>query len=427
MTVDARLLFRREEVRAERTVAALRIAAALFLGIIYAFTVAHVSPAGDAMLARQVAFAVLTIGAYLALGLVTRWLAGTEYFQLWMSWVSATLDVAFIGANLVLTTINTGIPSSYAAGFPSIWLVPAMLAFGALRYNPYLQGYVLVLLICGFLGLIVAEEVNPTSATEVPAKLGIFFGLPPNVMRAAMVALAGAVLVLAAARARRLLHQAIEETRRRAALTRYLPQEIVDWMATTNTDTLRRGSRPEVAVLFCDIRGFTERVEALDPVDIGALINGFRACVTSAAEEHRGVIDKFIGDAAMVLFGVPQPGPDDAANALACARTLLAVIAAWNAQRIDTGQEPVDVGIGVHWGTVFCGAVGDDRRLEFTVLGDTVNVAARLEQLTKAVGYPLIVSRALLDAAGEDAGGWSALPAAPLRGRHGQIPLYGLK
>jgi adenylate cyclase len=243
-----------------------------------------------------------------------------------------------------------------------------------------------------------------------------------------MVLLAGLVLVLAAARARALLRRAIDEERRRTNLTRYLPPEIAGWLAETSVEELRRGRRQAVAVLFTDIRGFTERAEAMAPEDLGRFVAEFRRRVSLAAGRHGGVIDEFVGDSAMVVFGVPTPGPADARDALRCARGLLAEVAGWNTSRAAAGLEPVRIGVGVHCGEVFCGAVGDEGRLEFTVLGDTVNVAARLEQATKAAGFALIASRELLDAAGEDAAsepGWTPLPVAPLRGRHAPVRLFG--
>jgi adenylate cyclase len=102
-------------------------------------------------------------------------------------------------------------------------------------------------------------------------------------------------------------------------------------------------------------------------------------------------------------------------------------VADWNKTRSANGELPIRVGIGAHWGPVFSGAIGDDTRLEFTVLGDTVNVAARLEEEAKRAGIPLIVSEDLLTASGVDpARDWIALPAAPLRGRHGVVRLYGM-
>ena len=139
-------------------------------------------------------------------------------------------------------------------------------------------------------------------------------------------------------------------------------------------------------------------------------------------------MDKFVGDSAMVVFGVPEPGPHDAANALDGARAILNAVASWNDERGAASDDAVRIGVGLHWGEVFCGAVGDASRLEFTVLGDTVNVAARLEEATKRAGLPLVVSEKLLTAAGVDAtarDGWIEQPDTTIRGRYGDVHHYG--
>jgi len=153
-------------------------------------------------------------------------------------------------------------------------------------------------------------------------------------MRLAMLLLLGALLVMAAYRGRRLLVRALDEAEQRGALTRFLPAEI----ASLITDGafgggLLPGRRQLAAILFVDIRDSTARAENLDPVDLATFIASFRRCVTRAASEHGGVIDKFIGDGALVVFGLPEPRPDDATRALACARMLLSLIDRWNLER----------------------------------------------------------------------------------------------
>ena len=98
---------------------------------------------------------------------------------------------------------------------------------------------------------------------------------------------------------------------------------------------------------------------------------------------HGGTLDKFIGDSVMATFGTPQPGPRDAAHALACARAMLASLGVWNSERTARGEMALRAGIGLHFGPVVLGDIGDERRLEFAVLGDTVNTASRLEGLTR--------------------------------------------
>jgi adenylate cyclase len=170
------------------------------------------------------------------------------------------------------------------------------------------------------------------------------------------------------------------------------------------------------------MRGSTAIAERANPETVAILVTGFRRCVAQAARETGGVIDKFMGDGALVVFGVPEARADAAAQALAFADRLEAEVAAWNA---GAAQDPVRIGIGVHCGEVFVGVVGDDDRLEFTVLGDAVNVAARLEQATKTFGVTTLVSQAALEAAQASGAGWREVSRSALRGRQEAFPIYG--
>jgi adenylate cyclase len=427
--VDPDRLFHEASIAAERTVAIVRIVVALILGVVFVLAVVTQIPDADAFLHTQIRIAALTIGGYIVLGVASLRLASPAHFRPWMAWLFVTLDVAFILASVWAGLANVGVGGRYAMILPVIWFVPVVLAFGALRYDPLLQAYVGVLLAGGFLGAALADRLQSGPSSEPPhAAVARFVALPPNVMRAAMVALAAMVLTIAALRARRLLIRAIAEARRSANLTRYLPPQIADWLGRTSADDARRGSRHDVAVLFVDIREFTTITEAMDPSGVGRLLGEFRRRIAVVCDRHGGVIDKFIGDGAMIVFGVPEPGVNDARAALACARELAAMTEEWNRQRTTAGEPPVAVGVGGHFGPAFCGAVGDESRLEFTVIGDTVNVASRLEAATKLHGYRLIVSRPLLAAAGlSDAADWIALPAQTIRGRQQSIELVALR
>lgn len=148
----------------------------------------------------------------------------------------------------------------------------------------------------------------------------------------------------------------------------------------------------------------------------------YRIRVQKAARETGGMVDKFIGDGAMLLFdgeGAPH-------RALDCARRLSDEMHDWSDARLKDGRSAVHVGIGLHWGEVFSGVVGDEDRLEYTALGDTVNIAARLEQMTKTCEMEIIISDAVLEAAAEPAReDWIALEPAPLRGRSRPLALFG--
>ena len=128
------------------------------------------------------------------------------------------------------------------------------------------------------------------------------------------------------------------------------------------------------------------------------LLREFHGRLAGIAFAHDGTVDKYIGDAIMVHFGTPQSREDDPVRALACAAEMIASIGRWNAERRARGEVPVQIGAGLHYGEAVVGNIGDERRLEYTVLGDTVNLACRLEELTRELGTTLVASDELVRA-----------------------------
>jgi adenylate cyclase len=204
------------------------------------------------------------------------------------------------------------------------------------------------------------------------------------------------------------------EASHRTSLARFLPVEVAAIVEAGKLAEWRRGRRQRVTVLFVDIRGSTGLAERMDPSTLSHLISSFRQRVMRAAVMHGGVVDKFIGDGALLAFGIPEPKPDDPTRAIACAHEILRLIDEWNLQQAF--DPPVRVGIGIHEGEAYCGVVGDDERLEFTVLGDMVNVAARIEQATKRFRVPLLASAKVVEAAGQGAE-WDEVSREKLPGR----------
>jgi adenylate cyclase len=234
-----------------------------------------------------------------------------------------------------------------------------------------------------------------------------------NMVRIVMIATTSLMLILVARQGRLMLERAVRETTLRLNLTRYLPRELAPILSERAFTSLRTGRRIPVTLMFVDIRASSGFGETMDPTRLAIFITSFRRRVLQAAAQHGGIIDKFTGDGALILFGVPMEKPDDTARALACGRTLLDLIDRWNAKR--NFDPAVRIGIGIHRGEVFCGVVGDEDRLEFTVLGETVNTAARIEQATKSANCDLLASWDAITAAGEDAL-WTTVEHEPLRG-----------
>jgi adenylate cyclase len=160
--------------------------------------------------------------------------------------------------------------------------------------------------------------------------------------------------------------------------------------------------------MFIDIVGFTQFAARHTPEEVVTFLRDFHGRMEQAVFQHEGTLDKFLGDGLMATFGTPEPGPSDALNALNCAREMMRVMEEWNRQREQAGEEIIHLSIGVHYGDVVIGDVGSERRLEFAVLGDTVNVASRLEALTRPLGVHTVLSDDLVKAvngAGSKTGG----------------------
>lgn len=226
----------------------------------------------------------------------------------------------------------------------------------------------------------------------------------------------------------------IEADRARANLSRYFSPQLVKLLANRDV-SLGPGRRQDVSVLFIDVVGFTRMAETALPEQLLALLRSFHKRMERLIFRHNGAILGFIGDAIMVAFGVPETSQRDPVDALACARAMLEEVAEWNAKRNEAGKFAVEVGIGLHCGPVIVGDVGSERSMAFTVIGDTVNVADRLEKLTRTLKCALVVSNDLVLAVREYAEGSVAEGLLAglddkgyhrIRGRTGPVRLWAL-
>ncbi len=187
-----------------------------------------------------------------------------------------------------------------------------------------------------------------------------------------------------------MVHGLIERDKVRAMLGKVVSPAIAEELLSQKIDF--SGQEQEVTVLFSDIRSFTTLCEGRPPSAILAMLNTYLTTVSSLIDERNGVVDKYIGDAVMALYGAPLGAPDDPQRCLDTALAMLRALPGLNAQFAADGWPPLSIGIGIHSGNVVAGNIGSSTRLNYTVLGDTVNLAARLESLCKYYGVPLIVS-----------------------------------
>jgi adenylate cyclase len=185
------------------------------------------------------------------------------------------------------------------------------------------------------------------------------------------------------------------------------------------------GKRAYASVMFADIRGFTALVESQPPEETIELLNAWYALMFDAINGCGGVVNQMIGDGLMALFGAPLPLADCAGNAAAAALEMIDLIGQLNAQRAAAGKPPVRIGIGIATGEVVAGYTGTERRATYTCIGDTVNLAARLEAHTKVAGCPILIDQATQL---ELRNGTSAQALGPvsMRGRTEPVEVFAL-
>jgi len=207
----------------------------------------------------------------------------------------------------------------------------------------------------------------------------------------------------------------------RASFERFFAPSVAAAIANGPERAALGGARLPVAVLFGDIRGFTRLAQSTAPEELAGLLGDYFAAMVDAVFEHHGTLDKFIGDAVMAVWGAPFPLPDAADRALAAAHTMREELARQNARRQSEGKPLIEAGFGLSYGEVFAGNIGSERRLEYTVVGDAVNLAARLCEM--AGPGEILVDDALATRLSSRFG-LEAMAAVKIRGREGPVRAF---
>jgi adenylate cyclase len=219
--------------------------------------------------------------------------------------------------------------------------------------------------------------------------------------------------------------------RARNNLSRYFSPNLVEMLAERD-EPLGAVRRQTVAVLFADIVGFTSMAERMAPEAVVRMLREYHERMTAQIFACGGTVDKYIGDEIFAVFGVPAASAEDAANALKCANMMLSALECWNKEREARGEPPLAIGIGLNYGPAVLGDVGSEHSFSFTVIGDTVNTASRLQRLTRSLETPLVIGDALVDAVNSGASdGMAALAnelydrgEQALRGRAGAVRIW---
>ena len=246
---------------------------------------------------------------------------------------------------------------------------------------------------------------------------GLHYLLPPS---GALAVLAGGFTV---ALADRVALERFEKQRVRAVLSRYMAPEVVGELLRTPGAAELGGKRAEITILFADIRGFTAIAERVSPEAVINLLNDYLSVMTDIIFRHGGTIDKFEGDAIVAFFGAPQRRDDDALRAVRAALEMRKQIERVSLQWEALAGAQLRIGVGINTGVAIVGNVGSARRMDYTVIGDAVNLASRLQGLTKAHGTDILISEATLAKIGATAR-CKALGPMQIQGRAGSVSVF---
>lgn len=232
-----------------------------------------------------------------------------------------------------------------------------------------------------------------------------------------------ALLAVAARIAYHAAEQVLERRRLRRAFGGYVSPQIMEEIVEGRLDPGLGGEHRRICVLFSDVRGFTARSENMTPEEVIDLLNRYFGRMANAIHEQEGTVDKFIGDGIMAFFNAPKSLDDPCYLAFTAARSMLQGLDELNAELEFDGLSPIRIGIGLHLGEAVVGHVGSATRHEYTAIGDVVNVASRIEGLTKETEYVLLCSEPVVRELGERAQ-FDDLGALPIRG-HAPVRVYG--
>jgi adenylate cyclase len=245
-----------------------------------------------------------------------------------------------------------------------------------------------------------------------------------HAVRSVVILICGVLAGAVGAQLRRQFAASIAAATARDRVTNLFGQhvspQVVERLMAAGTSS--GGDVRRVAVMFVDFRGFTAAAQSRSPQEVVDRLDGAFAVLVDILDRHGGIVNKFLGDGFLALFGAPLEASDAAQRAVAAGREMLSAMDRINAQT----SWPLRIGIGIHFGEVVAGNIGSPRRKEYTVIGDTVNFASRLEALNKEFGSQLLISATVRETLGEDGSDAVALGEVEVRGYEQKVPVFQL-
>lgn len=370
-----------------------------------------------------------TLAAYMAFSLLRVWLAMRRKLPDWMLYLSSIIDIALLMGLIWSFHLQYQQPASFYLKVPTLLYVFIFISIRALHFDPRFVLATGASAVIGWSLMVLyvtvydpADHMITRNYVEYMTSNSVLIGAEFD--KIISIILVTGVLALALARARNLLIESVIEGSHARDLSRFVPDEVAKKVKISEEGAATgKGEINETTVLFTDIEGFTAISDTLSPVELIDALNEYFTAIAEPIEQYGGVITQFQGDAVLATFNAPRPDPDHATNAIKAAISIQRSL-----QDKTFGKNlPFNTRIGINSGLVVGGLVGSGDRVGYTVHGDNVNMAARLEALNKDYGTRIIVSENTLALLDENEYPFKTLGEVSVRGLVKPIKIYTLE
>jgi adenylate cyclase len=388
-----------QQEASEKLVGWVQMAVVIFFGLLYA-----VSPK---TFARDLTFEPVPwfLGIWLVITIIRLFLAYRYRISAPLLYLSIIIDMSLLLGMIWSFHLQYQQPPSFYLKSPTLLYVFIFIALRALRFE---ARYVITAGVVAAIGWS-AMAVYATLASggmEVVTRDYVYYLTSNSVLKGAeldkviTILTVTAIIAVAITRAHKLLVKAVAEGAAAHDLSRFFSPEIASQITTAEQAiTAGSGKTRDAAILMVDIRGFTRLSSIIKPDDLVCLLAEYQSRIVPIIQRHGGTIDKFMGDGIMATFGAAVTSPTYAADALKAVDDIMESATVWSTELENENKPPLKLGAAVATGRIIFGAVGDESRMEYTVIGNAVNLAAKLEKHTKSEGVRALCTRAAFDIA----------------------------
>jgi adenylate cyclase len=384
----------------ERLIGWIQLAIVILFGTLYALSRQTVPMETDIWLLTPAAILI-----YFVVTVIRLFLSYRIRLGFWVLAASILIDMALLYGLIWSFHLQYMQPASFYLKAPTQQYVYIFIALRALRFEVryvVLAGIAAALGWLAMVGYVVFADPNDPMITrnyvQYLTSNSVLIGA--EVDKIIIIAAVTTILAFAIHGARRMMTQAVTGAQAQENLSRFFAPEIARHISRSgDAISAGDGEAREAAILNLDVRGFTKLASTASPQEVMAVLADYQRRMVPIIQRHGGAIDKFLGDGIMATFGATRPLPDYAARAMRALEECMAAAAEWSAEQAAAGRPPLTINGALASGRIVAGAVGDATRLEYTVIGDAVNLSAKLEKHNKVEGCRALVLKETYDAA----------------------------